>query len=487
MLSWSRFSRAAALALLASLPLGCGSEPESQTDDVTDIKNTSVKNQSIGNCWVYATVGWAESLHMTHSGEQLDFSESYVSYWHWFEQITQGAAGESSIARMDSGKNEITTGGWFGLAVELMRRYGVVREGAFIPEEAEAARSSRQSSALSAINQSLKTGALMEASARRDPAKVRAELDKAWGLSPEITALLDEVFGADVSRSLYDPSVRIPEGSTLKRPADIEVGVRPDGGPLTLADAIGEPASSYNVLQRKGEFAWTEVNYPTGESARREFLRRAQKSMHAGHPVIMTWFVDFNAMDNATSAFKAPPATPGRQGGHMTVLEDYEIENVPGYGTLEAGTVVTDEKALEAALADEATISFFRIKNSWGSSLSPETGADEFRGYHDLYMEYLNGPITRCIEEGTDKCARKEDEVPLTALVLPPASFGTSGKGTAGSCGDVCSEGEASAASCGSCEATVCEADAYCCDAGKGSWDAQCVRQAKELCALSCE
>jgi aminopeptidase C len=71
----------AALAL-APVLVSCDDGVDTTTDDVTDIKNSAVKNQSIGNCWVYATIGWAESLHLTQTGKELNLSESYVTYWH---------------------------------------------------------------------------------------------------------------------------------------------------------------------------------------------------------------------------------------------------------------------------------------------------------------------------------------------------------------------------------------------------------------------
>src|SRR6478609_1596321 len=39
-----------------------GENDESNYDEVTDVSHTIVKNQSIGNCWVYATSTWIESL-----------------------------------------------------------------------------------------------------------------------------------------------------------------------------------------------------------------------------------------------------------------------------------------------------------------------------------------------------------------------------------------------------------------------------------------
>jgi len=466
---------AAALALsLAPFALGCD-ETDTTDDDITNIPNSAVKHQSIGNCWAYATVGWAESLRLTHSGEELNISESYVSYWHWYEQIAGGPPGLSALSQLDKG--QLNTGGWFGLAAELMRRYGVMDEGKFIPEEAEAARSSRQSSALAAINKSLKEGALKDATARRDRALVRRELDKAWGLLPSTSTALDTVFGADVKKTLLSSGISLPPDSGLRFTKSIEVGRN-----ITLADAIGEPSSSFNFLQRKGKYAWNETNYPSQATSRRDFFKKMQKSMHAGMPVIMVWYVDFAALDGQ-NRFMAPPATPGRQGGHMTVVEDYEISNVPGFGTLKAGELVTDQKALDAALASEATIDFIRIKNSWGTSLAPPEGGEELRGFHDLYMPYLNGPLVKCTESNGDKCGIKREGPGLTAMVFPTDAFVTDSKVKEGTCADICLAGPARESSCDECTDLVCSDDAFCCN---NSWDDVCVRTAKDICEVSC-
>lgn len=463
------------LALVASLGAACGDDGTGENaDDVTDVKNSSVKNQSIGNCWVYATVGWAESLHLTHAGQELNLSESWISYWHWYEQIAGGPPNETYVAQLDKG--QINSGGWWGVGVEIMRRYGVMAEGAFIPEEAEAARSSRQSSALSAINTSLKSGVLSDPAKRRDRKVVRAELDKAWGLTPEVSAMMDAAYGADVTKTFSKNKATIPAGSALRKTASIEVGKG-----ITLADAIGEPASSWDVKKRTGKYAWNEVSYPSGTSARRELLARMQQAMHDGMPVILTWFVDFAAMEG--NAFKKPPTTPGRQGGHMTVVEDYQVNNVPGYGTLAAGTLVTDPAALKAALDPSATIEFLRIKNSWGSSLAPPNAGDDLRGYHDLYMAYLNGPLTKCTEKDGDKCGIKSSTAGLWGLTLPPAAFLTDRKGVEGACLDPCTVGAARTPECGACEALICDDDPYCCST---AWDATCAETASWACDLTC-
>lgn len=476
-------SRLVVLAALAATSVAAGCDgAESNEDNVTDVKNSNVKNQSIGNCWAYASIGWAESLHLTATGTELNLSESWISYWHWYEEIA-GAPNRSvqQLAQLDKG--QLSTGGWYGLAAEIMHRYGVIDEGKFIPEEEEAARSSRQSSALNAINASLKSGVLKDAAARKDRKLVKQELDKAWGLSESTIKMLDETFGEDRSRTLSSGAA--PAVDTIRLPSSITVGTD-----ITLADAIGEPSSSFDFLKRKGTFAWNEERYPSSDSARRTMQTRMQKAMHDGMPVIMTWFVDFAAMDSQ-NRFMAPPGVPGRQGGHMTLVEDYEINDVPGFGTLKAGILVTDPAALDAALSPDANLAFIRIKNSWGTGIAPNESGEAFRGYHDLYMDYLDASLTRCTESNGDKCGIKSKSTGLTGLVLPPAAFVTAAKAKPGTCEiDLCAAGPAlSATSCSdgdkkACIELVCGADDFCCN---NSWDDVCVGAAKETCTLTCQ
>jgi hypothetical protein len=473
---------------VATMPLwgmGCAVDAGTSAEDVTDIANSKVKDQSIGNCWIYASVGWVEALRLTHSGEELNLSESYVTYWHWFEQIRGGAPGQKALATMETkdGVSQLSTGGWWVTATEIMRRYGLVEEGIFIPAEAEQAASSRQSSAESAINTSLRSGVLQDAAARADAATVRAELDKAWQLTPEVIALLDQIFGKGIERTLYD-SPTIPAGSGLRTVQSLAVGHDGNGKTLTLADAVGEPVYSYwGVGSRQGTYAWNEQSYPLGASPRRQFQIKVQDAMHRRLPAIMTWYVDFAALEN-DNTFRTPPATPGRQGGHMTVLEDYEIENVPGYGVLPAGQLVTDPAILQAALSPEAKIRFFRIKNSWGSSLSPDPNqGDALKGYYDLWMTYLDADLKKT-EGGT---------VPgLTGAVLPPSTFQSGGgqpenppppDPTTGCAHELCVTGAALDPACDPCVAQIAANDPFCV---QSSWDDVCVGQVASVCGQTC-
>ncbi|MBK6695189.1 MAG: hypothetical protein IPG50_23700 [Myxococcales bacterium] len=392
----------------ACAPEGRSESLGSSEAALADVTQTAVKRQSIGNCWLYATASWAESLHKSATGTELNSSESYWSYWHWFDQITEGWS------------TKIETGGSFDVAAGLIDTYGVMAEGDFIEEESDVEMSARQHAALDAINLSLSTGVLKTEDARRDRALVRAELDRAWSLSTAVVAQLDDAFGADVSRTLKRDAriggTSIKAASALAtRLLDPETKAPVD---KTLADALGESSGNSWWSRREGPLAWKKVNYPTGDSRRRDLLGRVQRALHDKQPVILSFFVDFNALDGQ-GRFFAPPATPGRQGGHMVVMDDYEISNVPGFGTLRAGVVEERPEALSAALASEATIDFIRVKNSWGANRPDRQFV--VPGYHDLYMNYLNGPIKQCSQtpEGNTDTSNCWDDTPLNDVVLP--------------------------------------------------------------------
>ncbi len=410
---------AAMLAASSTLAVGCAAtEAEAVTDDgetaasteeIVDINHSAVKRQSIGNCWLYATASWAEALAKSANpaNRELNMSESYWTYWHWFDQIANGGAGA-----------EINTGGWYTTAAEIINRYGIVNEGSFIRSEAQDEMSMRQKSALAKMNASLASGALKAPEARRDRALVRRELDKAWELEPNVVTQLNRVFGASVSRTL-DKSTVSTRFTSIKRASDIKAALRdpqtkqPVTG--TLQDAIGTGGG----WSRTGRLAWQSASYPYATDARRQMLARVQRAVHDKQPVIISWYVDFNSLD-PQGRFYAPPAQPGRQGGHMTVLEDYQINDVPGFGTLAAGTVETRPEALAAALAPTAKIEFLRVKNSWGTYRPDRQFV--LPGYHDLYMTYLDGPVKHCKQNETDTGSTNDcyDDTPLNDFVLPP-------------------------------------------------------------------
>lgn len=366
-----------------------------ERQDIVDIDQTSVKRQAVGNCWVYATASWSESLIKAAGRGDFNISESYWTYWHWYGQIAQQRV------------RRISTGGSYGVISRIITNYGLMQEAAFIPSEAEAEMSLRQRSAEVAINASLTSGALATAEARANKRLVRQELDKAWGLSPTVSAQLDRAFGVDGAITLRTGAATA--GTDVLRPEEVQLQykVRGVAQQRTLAQALRD---------------WTESYYPTSPSSQRAFQKKLQAALHEGVPAILTWFVDFNAL-GSEGRFEGVPAVPGRQGFHMTVAEDYEISGVPGFGTLRAGVLETRPEALQAALADEASMVKVRTKNSWGAFRSDRQFVPGFPGYHDLYMSYLNGPIKQCRQDNGETNTRDcpWSIVPLQSMIVPRA------------------------------------------------------------------
>jgi hypothetical protein len=398
-----RLSSSCCAALVLSL-FACGSSSSdseaTSNDEIVNVPHSSVKSQSISNCWLYATLGWAESLHVATGEPALDVSESYLSYWNWFDKIVY------------DGASSIDETGWFHQGMDLMMRFGVILESDFP--------AGSQSAAKRALDTSLKDGALKTPEARKDMALVRRELNKAWGLPDNVVQQMNAVFGEGYDVSL-DQVTTLPAGSIIRHTNTISAKLVNAAGETrtgTLSDAIGERDWDLEWGRRKGLWAWNEHHYPRDPASRREFQIRFQKAMHAKQPVVISWFIDFNAQQG--SAFRAPPTSTGRQGGHVTVLEDYQVKDVPGFGVLAAGVDESRPEALQAALAPEAKIEFLRTKNSWGELGGPTS---DFRGYLDLYMPYLDGPVTQCTDPPAGTTGERtcvDDHVPLWRAALPP-------------------------------------------------------------------
>ncbi len=408
----SRFlSRLALGCSVAALPACSTSELEddvgSSESAITDVIHSTVERQSIGNCWLYAQASWVESMNLAATGDELDVSQTYWTYWHWFDQVTGFAP-----------PTEIETGGFQFTANQIVLDRGLMHEGDFVPADTTTEMSARQQEALTRINEALAAGELTDVDGRR----VREIFDEAWGLSAGVRAQLDQAFGADGESTLHQGASL--SGTDIIDPADVparftarvsgQTTVREE----TLIDAIDD---------------WRNARYPSTSSSRREFLRRVQRALHDRQPVVITWDVDFNALENLDEERRgsfnletlADNGGPGRQGGHMTVLEDYAAETEE-FGLLEAGvtldpTDAADREKLDAALLDSTRVTLLRVKNSWGKNRPDREFAPGFPGYHDLRMDYLNGPIRWCpdVEDKTeDNCL--DESIPLNEVLLPP-------------------------------------------------------------------
>jgi hypothetical protein len=406
-----------ALCAVAPLASGCSGDSGQSTDDITDVNHTNVERQSIGNCWIYAEASWAESMNLSATGKAFDISQSYWTYWHWFDQITNGEV-----------SGEIETGGGFDVAREIVLDRGLMAETSFVKEDSTSEMSQRQHDALATINTELKTGRLKDASSRANGTLVRTVLDQAWQLTGSVTSRLTKVFGADGQKTFRT-------GASNKGATSI---IKPSSFKVQYTERLTDPKKPTTKITTLDVAVdeWSEASYPgTGsDSQKRNFMIRMQKAAHDRQPIVITWDVDFNAMENNDPVLKGSfnlktlksAGGAGRQGGHMTVLEDYEAVTKM-FGTLKAGetldpTKPADKAKLDAALDPSTTISFIRIKNSWGALRDDRAFAPGFPGYHDLYMDYLNGPITWCPDVETTKTAAncKGSARPLQAMAFPP-------------------------------------------------------------------
>ncbi|HEY8075129.1 MAG TPA: hypothetical protein VIF62_13490 [Labilithrix sp.] len=361
----------------------------SSTDDITSVDQSAVKRQSIGNCWIYAVSSWLEALEKGATNQELNTSESWLTFWHWYEQLANGSVG-----------TEVETGGGYDTAAEIINRYGIMLEKDFIPEEATDELSMRQSNSLDAVNAQLKNGGpLKDAVTSKDRTKILSALMDAWQLDPDVRTHITTVFGAGVTKTLDKSYVNAAPGNTVIRakdfPARLVDFTTHQASNVTLQDAIGERSG----FSRTGQWAWAGATYPSDDTGRRKFQERVQRALADSMPVLISWHVDFNALtpDSHFSLKQLQMLGPGRQGGHMTVLHDYEAANVPGFGTLAAGTDATPDQ-LQAALSDQTQIVFLRVKNSWGGIRPDRWNASAIPGYHDLDMDYMNAEITECDE-----------------------------------------------------------------------------------------
>jgi len=401
------------LSLLGFSGVACDGGPSSQSDDVVNVPNSDIERQSIGNCWLYATASWVEAIHLIRTGEQFDASQSYWTYWHWYGQIVEGY------------NDEISTGGSESVSFQIIRERGLMAEADFVPEDAQAEMSSRQHSALDAINQELKSGRLATSTARSNRKLVRQVLDEAWGLSDDVRKQLDTAFGTTGKRTYLTSATA--KGTKIIRAKDFQVRYserKTNPSAATVKDTTLKVAVD----------EWKTGYYPYSATDRRNFQIRVQKAMNDGQPMMISWSVDFNALESSAGPLQGSfnldtlkrMGGPGHQGGHMTVLEDYEAVT-KDFGTLKAGvtldpTNATDKAKLDAALLPSTTVKFWRIKNSWGAFRDDRSSAPGMPGFHDLYTTYLEGPITWCPDvEGTktaSNCTGKE--TPWESVVFPP-------------------------------------------------------------------
>lgn len=382
----SRLNRALVrMILLAALPLAACSRAVPQTSQplVTDIAHTEVKRQSIGNCWIYAHATWLESLLLTETGTEMNVSESYWTWWHWYEQIVGRSA------------QSVQTGGHWQTSAAIIVNHGFVLEGEFLPDEAQAEMSLHQALALANINAALKEGGSLAAVADRTPENVRKALDLAFGSNMQAAE------------------------SLARKAAETVVARKTDGTPVSLAQALfGDQTTAWTYVSFPRLYGQVAVASAWQVTARKTLFARVFRALNDKKPVVMSLMIDFNAVDTESedAIFRASTQIAngvGVQGGHMVVLEDYAVNNAPNIGHIGYGDA-SDEVKAAAALGD---LEMLKAKNSWGKDRNDRPWLHT--GYTSFDVDYLTSALAwKNSEEGD--ASDVSYYTTLSAFILPP-------------------------------------------------------------------
>lgn len=388
--------KALTLGTLVFLGLAC-SRPAPSGDRSTNIPHSSIKRQSIGNCWTYGFIGMIEAHEMAagHVSEFSNYSESYISFRHF----------ESQLLDRYARSNTLQTGGGWQVAVSIVKRYGLLREGDFIPDEASQNMSKRQDEAVKYLEKSMKEGKLSQS---RDEATVRAEVDAAF----------------KVRRADFEPKI-IPLNK------------------ITVRGLEGMNVPLATMLDQWSEASWSEFRYPergdTPEDnvlfypepwelpeSNQETLASVKRALNAGHAVILSWLVEFNATDGGTFTIDklSNPKYERHNGLHLTSLEDYVATGFDPDTGLEfyvgEGQVTPQEQRLAA---DHGFVRYLITKNSWGSGFERFDRSFYLRdgdaGYNRLDMNYLSAWLW--LDEGKPEEDRKSLRLGITGFQLPRA------------------------------------------------------------------
>ena len=284
------------------------------------------------------------------------------------------------------------TGGSWRRARDLILRHGFILEDQFLPAETGLEMSQAQAQATLSINQQLKVGGALADPLSRTPERVERELDRAFGSTMRL------------ARS----KARMPDGLTIGRSVD--------GERITLARAlVGNPLQAWREVSFPRLYGEAEIPSPQVLAARHKLLSRVFRALNAREPVVMSVMIDFNGLDITDATFKGQLLKRnrlGKQGAHMLPLEDYTVQNVPGWGTVGRGDLSPQVK--EAAVSGD--LDRLVAKNSWGTK-RPERGLTD--GYTGFDAAYLMSQFPWKNDENSP-AAGISWYTSLTSFILPP-------------------------------------------------------------------
>lgn len=354
---------------LASVSCKTRSYHGSSDVSATHIPVSSAKRQALGNCWIYATTSWLESVILLNTSprKEYNFSESYFLYRIYEVRLKDAAHNNRPFP------DEIYAGGEWSESVDLMNHFGLMREGDFIPHEANDAESKTQLYATEYINNSIRSGLL---SHDRSYEAIEHELDQAFGV--QRSNLGGKVISADHIQTAPGRTLR----EELKHWKEIY---------LPYEQPIGGLPQSAKMKQE------TRIK-----------LVEIKDHLNQQRPLLAHWWIDFNAVDKQgilSVAQMRAKGGPGEGGSHMTNLVDYVASgSVPNTNI----TFETDEGAVSKELQELALrygeIDYLVMRNSWGTHRldrpdyeSKDPQQKHTRGFQRLNADYLFSylPVTQ--------------------------------------------------------------------------------------------
>ncbi|RZA27290.1 MAG: hypothetical protein EOP10_00650 [Proteobacteria bacterium] len=350
-------------SLLTSLCLAamsCHSSEEESAVKVTSVAHSPVKRQSIGNCWLYAQSTWLESMLKTTTGANVNVSETYWTYWDMYHKL---------LRNQPIPEEELNTGGTWGLSKSIILEYGWVKEDDFIPEEKNKMMSESQACAEDYILAQGREGGTLFAQ-ERTPELLRAELDKAFSCNGKYKFDMNAAFA---NRQKAEDTQLIDVKTKQER---------------SLKDWLSRwTEASVATTNSWGPYEGKKIPTESEVGAYKQIEQRIKKALNDHQPVVLSWFVSFNAA-NKTGLFNisslADKGELGSSGGHMIVLYDYTVKNVPNKGSLGEGDLSEADKAL----ALQGDLDYLVVKNSWGADRPDRPWLRD--GYSRLSWDYLS-------------------------------------------------------------------------------------------------
>ncbi|RZA27448.1 MAG: hypothetical protein EOP10_00055 [Proteobacteria bacterium] len=370
-----------ATILLASCE-GKISEAVSETH-ITNVAHTSSKRQSIGNCWLYAQATWLESLILSSDNTKVNVSETYWTYWFFFEMLQKKPTlGEDE---------ELATGGSWPVSSRIIQKYGWVEEKDFLPNSEASDMSIAQMCAEDYLTKALRNPNHILRNPNLTDNQIKDELHKAFSCDGASQDVRDHAYLVGMP---WVSHFELPNMDELKTQAKAAKETRIKDAKTGETSNLAELLYDWQSLgmPRVSQFEGKKLPSTTSMVEYRKIEQKIKRALNDNVPVVLAFFVSFEAPDkdgifNLNTLAKAGHL--GSTGGHMVIGKDYTAMNVPDvdFNRLGESNNGVDFSAELKEKAYQADTDYIVIKNSWGTNRSDRPWITD--GTSRLSWDYL--------------------------------------------------------------------------------------------------